>query len=101
MTGFREEMAVRRSKSLCRALTDLANAARHDDDAFAVRITLSTADGSRSYGTWPLKLLPLTELVDVIQARATSLERSADAVRRQLSPDPTPGGLLLVKNATK
>ncbi|MER7309949.1 hypothetical protein [Streptomyces griseoluteus] len=93
--GFREQMTAGRVRNLRNALAVLAGVLRREDDPHAVRIHFTSPDGTESYGSLCLGLLPLTELVDAARARAADLAR----LRADSQPAPSEGpGLRLVEN---
>lgn len=79
MSGFRQTMTARRVSTLKHALAVLASVTRHEDDPHAVRIRITTPDGEDTYGSLCLGLLPLTELVDAVRARAADIARQPGA----------------------
>jgi hypothetical protein len=69
-------MTAGRVRNLRNALAVLAGVTRHEDDPHTVRIRITTPDGEETYGSLCLSLLPLTELVDAVRARAADIARS-------------------------
>jgi hypothetical protein len=72
---FRDVLIVRQVRALRRSLAALASVTRQDDDPHAVRIRISTPDGEEVFSSLCLGLIPLTELVDAVRARATDIGR--------------------------